>query len=369
MGSSKKGKKKQRMPGDQTNLIMAVKGEADDEVEEVQALLDKDDQALMGGNLAQQLEDQQAQAQTLLSNIQKAQHKRAIAEKQKVQNCWHCGAQLTTWDHPVSLHTTAVLEKVMVTKPDGTVSKVALPSKIGGYSYVCYTCNTEGQEWADGETEKVVAARKEELEALHRNWTSSSFDGLYPEPDHVRSNEIEGDMMDEVKAEPKTKARVPAPVVDEVAGWWFSARGLLSCLMELETFQRTKKKEALEALSEELDEERTQNVISEEEHKRLVDALGAINKAVDEGGDGLEEAGGLYGTLEGLMGRVLYHNHPLIDQNEVVLEPGDWDLDAGNIMFSFTVRSGPVVVFKRVETETPEEAPDKEEEKPADGEA
>lgn len=369
MGSSKKGKKKQRMPGDQTNLIMAKKGKADDEVEEAQAFLDKDDQALIG-NIAERLEAEQAQSQTLMSNIQKAQHQRAMAAKQKIQNCWNCGAQLTTWDHPVSLHTTAVLEKVMVTKPDGTISKVALPAKVGGYSYVCHTCNTEGQEWADGETEKVVAARKEELQALHSNWTDSKFDDLYPEPDLIRSNEIEGDEMEKVKAEPKTKARTPALVIDDVVEWWDAGRGLLSCLMELETFQRTKEMVSLEQLRVGLDEVRAENVTSEDEHKELVEDLEAIIKAVDEGGDGLEVAGGLYGALEGKMGRVLYYNHPLMDPDQVSVGPGAWDIIAGNAQVPVLIRDGSLVI-RRIETEEtepeePEEQADTAEEK-ADG--
>lgn len=373
MGSSKKGKKKQRMPGDQANLIMAKKGKAEGETD------DKDEHVQAQGRtiirMAEQLEAEQAQSQTLMSNIQKAQHQRAMAEKQKIQNCWNCGVQLTTWDHPVSLHTTAVLEKVMVTKPDGTISKVAMPAKVGGYSYACYSCNAEAQEWADGETEKVVAARKEELQALHRNWTDAKFDDLYPEPepDLIRSNEIEGDEMEKVKAEPKTKARAPAPVVDQVADWWFAARGLLSCLMELETFQRTKKKEALEALSDEMNEEKTQNVISGEEHARLVEALTQIRNDIDEGGDGLEEATGLYGMLEGLMGRVLYHNHPLMNLDEVSVGPGAWDIIAGNAQVPVLVREG-VLVIKRIQNpieiglEEPQQETADTEDKTDDGE-
>lgn len=138
-----------------------------------------------------------ASAGMLMAAVDKALRQRALDEKDKVKNCWQCGKPLTTWDHPVAVFSYCISKQIMALRIDGSEAPVQFPSKMGGISYICHQCYSEGKDWVEGqneETRRIITAVAEKERAVQIQ-SIETFDELHPEPSHhITSTTSNGDL-------------------------------------------------------------------------------------------------------------------------------------------------------------------------------
>jgi len=272
------------------------------------------------------------------------ERKRKEKEKEKSMGCWDCKKKLSTWDYPLGIAHFGTNQKLGVVK-----------KKVAGRAFLCFKCYKEAKKDREeidevgacffcgkpGGAKRGCGVHLCEVCLAPITDIMSHGDGLMTEQEEIKL----------------------------VADWWFTGRGLLSCLMELETFQRTENVKRLKELRDEIADEEKIGVITEKDHKHIIGLLDELLEEVGkDDGEPVEMAAGLYGTIEGLLMKALYHEHPMKKAEAIQLEPGAYELDGlrpeGLDTFRWTVRDGPVMLRK-----LPDEQKEEKEETPADDEA
>lgn len=147
------------------------------------------------------------------------------------------------------------------------------------------------------------------------------------------------------ETKPLTRTVPPPENIEDVFDWWMGGRGLLSCMMELETYCRTKDRKNLENVKEELATEKEAIIISEDEHSALLEMIKDILEE-DEEDTRIEMTAPLYALLEGHLSRVLYNNHPAMIAEEVHLQPGTWNIKTRNKNYFLDISEGNVILQK-----------------------
>ena len=261
-------------------------------------------------------------------------------KKEKEVGCWDCGSKLTTRDHPIGISHLGTNPKLGVAR-----------KKVAGHGYLCFTCYSDAKKSSDEIDELGVCFFCGDSGGRRRNC------GVHLCVPCITDIKSHGDGK-----------LVENENIKMVAGWWFTGRGLLSCLMELETFQRTENVKRLKELREEIAVERKVDLITEENHENILSLIDDIIAEVGkDDGEPVEMAAGLYGVIEGLLMKVLYHEHPLKKAESIQLEPGRYDLHgltedgSKEYQLGFEVKAGNAVLDKvPKETTEDKEAGDEE---------
>jgi len=330
------------------------------------------------------------------------ERKRKEAKKKKRMGCWDCGKKLTTWDFPVGASDVAsmldeedldgrrlhIKDVVLSVVRDLKSSKFEIPDgfkqslgealmkyffpirltqvatspalklakkKVAGLGYLCFLCYKEASE-STGEVGPCFFCGQEEG-VVARTCGVPICDRCMAPKTELTDITSHGDgYMSEEKE------------IVLVRDWWFAGRGLLSCLMELEMFQRTENVKRLKQLRTEITEEQKLGLITEGDLSAIMEGIDlVIAEVAKDDGDPVELAAGLYGTIEGLMMKALYHLHPL-KQADIQLEPGTYQLEGerpdGLDTFEWTVKDAPVIL-KRIEKTETDNTAEKEDEEPA----